>query len=210
MSCALVRGAVVRAARCACARRCAREWHAVRLAPRAGAPRLRVQGPSSSLHRPRSPAQMYIEVLELPCGYLRSVHAEITCLNPCKLLCATFPPRQVLPCHPKHRHHCRPAPCRPSEDKRAAASSSSCSSPPAAAAARPTAKLTLRRSAEACRTTPRSRVVGLWRDERFTDFRGSVRRVSAPRASSRVQGRPDGPRLQLEGLCKVQAASTAL
>ena len=163
---------------CACARRCAREWHAVRLAPRAGAPRLRVQGPSSSLHRPRSPAQMYIEVLELPCGYLRSVHAEITCLNPCKLLCATFPPRQVLPCHPKHRHHCRPAPCRPSEEARRRLVLLLLLAARRRRAQRPSSHSgAQRRRVPHHPSLVRESVVGLWRDERFTDFRGSVRRL---------------------------------
>ena len=186
---------------CACARRCAREWHAVRLAPRAGAPRLRVQGPSSSLHRPRSPAQMYIEVLELPCGYLRSVHAEITCLNPCKLLCATFPPRQVLPCHPKHRHHCRPAHHAAQVKKRAAASSSSCSSPPAAAARRaqrPSSHSGAQRRRAAPPLAREWSASGATSGSPTSAVPCAV--VSAPRASSRVQGRPDGPRLQLEVL----------
>ena len=188
---------MVRAARCACARRCAREWHAVRLAPRAGAPRLRVQGPSSSLHRPRSPAQMYIEVLELPCGYLRSVHAEITCLNPRKLLCATFPPRQVLPCHPKHRHHCRPAPCRPSEEARRRLVLLLLLAARRRRAQRPSSHSGAQRRRAA---PPLAREWSASGATSGSPTSAVPFAVSAPRASSRVQGRPDGPRLQLEVL----------
>ena len=160
-----------------------------RPSPQGTGPQLQPPPPtvaSSNVHRGAGAAVWVL--------YLRSVHAEITCLNPRKLLCATFPPRQVLPCHPKHRHHCRPAPCRPSEEARRRLVLLLLLAARRRRAQRPSSHSGAQRRRAA---PPLARewcpLVGFWRDERFTDFRGSVRRVSAPRASSRVQGRPDGP-----------------